>query len=39
MPDGVLAGLLALTIELGIAGMAILLVKHEENKVIRNRKK
>tara|TARA_B100001778_G_C18087181_1_gene405751 strand:+ start:323 stop:439 length:117 start_codon:yes stop_codon:yes gene_type:complete len=37
--DALKAGLLAWTIEVTIAALMFLLLKHEENKVIKGRKK
>tara|TARA_Y100001938_G_scaffold59807_1_gene83478 strand:- start:59 stop:178 length:120 start_codon:yes stop_codon:yes gene_type:complete len=39
MMDAVKAGLLAWTIEITIAALMFLLLRHEENKVIKRRKK
>jgi|TARA_B100000287_G_scaffold371844_1_gene370136 hypothetical protein len=36
---GLMAGLLAWAIELGIAASMFMILKHEENKVIKRRKK
>jgi len=37
--DAIKAGLLAWTIEITIAALMFLLLRHEENKVIKRRKK
>ena len=36
--DAIKAGLLAWTIEIAVAALIFLLLKHEENKVIKRRK-